>query len=153
MNHVSSNQTKQSYTPADHLANERTFLAWIRTGIGIMALGFVLEKFAVFMKQIAIMLEKYHAAIFYQAPSPHALPKAFHHEQLTYTSPIQGYSSIFGAFLVALGVLICLLAFIKYKRVEKQLDSNNYQASMALNIMLMATVVLIGIFLFIYLFE
>jgi putative membrane protein len=27
------------------MANERTFLAWIRTGIGIMAFGFVVEKF------------------------------------------------------------------------------------------------------------
>ena len=29
---------------ADHLANERTFLAWIRTSIGIMGLGFALLK-------------------------------------------------------------------------------------------------------------
>jgi len=27
-----------------HTANERTFLAWIRTSIGIMAFGFVVEK-------------------------------------------------------------------------------------------------------------
>lgn len=26
-----------------HLANERTFLSWIRTSIGIMAFGFVVE--------------------------------------------------------------------------------------------------------------
>ena len=32
-----------------HMANERTFLAWIRTSIGIMAFGFVVEKFALFM--------------------------------------------------------------------------------------------------------
>jgi uncharacterized membrane protein YidH (DUF202 family) len=29
-----------------HMANERTFLAWIRTSIGVMAFGFVVEKFA-----------------------------------------------------------------------------------------------------------
>jgi uncharacterized membrane protein YidH (DUF202 family) len=29
-----------------HMANERTFLAWIRTSIGMMAFGFVVEKFA-----------------------------------------------------------------------------------------------------------
>ena len=27
-----------------HMANERTFLAWIRTSIGIMAFGFIIEK-------------------------------------------------------------------------------------------------------------
>jgi putative membrane protein len=32
----------RSYT--DHSANERTFLAWIRTGLTIMALGFVIER-------------------------------------------------------------------------------------------------------------
>jgi len=35
-----------------HMANERTFLACIRTSIGIMAFGFVVEKFGLFMRQI-----------------------------------------------------------------------------------------------------
>ena len=30
---------------SDHLANERTFLAWVRTGIAVMAFGFVIERF------------------------------------------------------------------------------------------------------------
>ncbi|MFZ6006727.1 MAG: YidH family protein, partial [Nitrospirota bacterium] len=38
-----------------HMANERTFLAWIRTSIGIMAFGFVVEKFALFVKQISYL--------------------------------------------------------------------------------------------------
>jgi putative membrane protein len=29
----------------DHAANERTFLAWVRTGIAVIAFGFVIEKF------------------------------------------------------------------------------------------------------------
>src|SRR5258708_12283145 len=29
---------------SDHAANERTFLAWVRTGIAVMAFGFVIEK-------------------------------------------------------------------------------------------------------------
>jgi len=35
------------------MANERTFLAWIRTSIGIMAFGFVVEKFAFFVRQMS----------------------------------------------------------------------------------------------------
>lgn len=31
-------------TARDHLANERTFLAWVRTALGIMGLGVILEK-------------------------------------------------------------------------------------------------------------
>lgn len=41
-----------------HMANERTFLAWIRTSIGIMAFGFVVEKFALFIKQVSFFLGK-----------------------------------------------------------------------------------------------
>lgn len=51
------NQTSgKSSNARDHMANERTFLAWIRTSIGIMAFGFVVEKFALFIKQITLLL-------------------------------------------------------------------------------------------------
>jgi uncharacterized membrane protein YidH (DUF202 family) len=30
---------------SDYAANERTFLAWLRTGIAVVAFGFVIEKF------------------------------------------------------------------------------------------------------------
>jgi putative membrane protein len=33
----------------DHSANERTYLAWIRTAIAVMAFGFLIEKFNLFM--------------------------------------------------------------------------------------------------------
>ncbi|WP_068471407.1 YidH family protein [Candidatus Protochlamydia phocaeensis] len=122
--------------PRDHMANERTFLAWIRTSIGIMAFGFVVEKFSLFMKQIASLLGESH------------LPSLPH-----FSSAIQGHSSIFGVFLVALGVLICLLAFIKYKKVEKQIDSDAYRPTLLLDIMLTLAVFLIGVFLVIYLMN
>jgi putative membrane protein len=38
---------------SDHAANERTFLAWVRTGIAVIALGFVIEKFNVFLLTLA----------------------------------------------------------------------------------------------------
>lgn len=41
-----------------HMANERTFLAWIRTSVAIMAFGFVVEKFSLFVKQMAYYLGK-----------------------------------------------------------------------------------------------
>jgi len=40
-----------SYT--DHAANERTFLAWVRTGIAVIAFGFVIEKFNLFLLSMA----------------------------------------------------------------------------------------------------
>ena len=38
----------------DHAANERTFLAWVRTGIAVIAFGFLIEKFNLFVLTIAI---------------------------------------------------------------------------------------------------
>jgi hypothetical protein len=37
----------------DHAANERTFLAWIRTGIAVIAFGFLVEKFNLFLLTLA----------------------------------------------------------------------------------------------------
>jgi putative membrane protein len=34
----------------DHLANERTFLAWVRSCIAIMALGFVVARFGLLIR-------------------------------------------------------------------------------------------------------
>ncbi len=120
----------------DHMANERTFLAWIRTCIGIMAFGFVVEKFALFMKQIAYFFGK------------QGLPES------TNIPPLhQGYSSVFGILLVGLGALLGLFSFIKYKRVEKQIEENAYQSSLTLAIALTTLVIVIGIFLVIYLIN
>lgn len=33
----------------DHSANERTYLAWVRTAISVMAFGFLLERFDIFL--------------------------------------------------------------------------------------------------------
>ncbi len=118
----------------DHMANERTFLAWIRTSIGIMAFGFVVEKFALFIKQIAFLLGTHYAP---------TLPSPAH--------SLQGYSSIFGILLVAFGALISLLAFLKYRNVEKQIEDDTYRPSTLLNIILVLSVLLIGVFLIVYL--
>src|SRR5579862_4420377 len=38
---------------SDHAANERTFLAWVRTGIAVIAFGFVIERFNLFLSMLA----------------------------------------------------------------------------------------------------
>lgn len=37
----------------DYLASERTFLAWIRTSIAVIGLGFVVAKFSVWLRELA----------------------------------------------------------------------------------------------------
>jgi putative membrane protein len=38
----------------EYLANERTFLAWIRTSIAVISLGFVVARFSVWLSQLVI---------------------------------------------------------------------------------------------------
>ena len=38
---------------SDHAANERTFLAWVRTAIAVIAFGFVIEEFNLFVLTVA----------------------------------------------------------------------------------------------------
>jgi len=116
-----------------HMANERTFLAWIRTSIGIMAFGFVVEKFALFIKQMSLILG--NANIENTSPPSH------------------GYSAIVGIFLVGLGTLMGLLAFVRYKKVERQIDEDTYQPSSILDMLLTISVLAVGIFLVVYLIH
>lgn len=112
-----------------HLANERTFLSWIRTSIGIMAFGFVVEKFGLFLEQLSFLTGG--QIIVKQGEN----------------------STILGVFLISLGALMGLLAFIRYKKVEKQIDTDTYKPSLVLDLLLTITLVSIAIFLIIYLIH
>lgn len=124
-----SNTEKQTTNIREHLANERTFLAWMRTSIGIMAFGFVVVKFALFVKQISMMLGK---------------------ENLIHST---GYSGIVGIILVSVGAVTAILSFIKYKQTEKQLNEGNYKYSSLLITLLTVFIFLISVFLIVYLIK
>jgi putative membrane protein len=122
-------ETKSKDNAGDHLANERTVLAWIRTSIGIMAFGFVVVKFSLFLKQISLILGK---GIVDQS---------------------KGYSSVAGIVLVIVGVVMSLLSYIKYKKTEKQLDEGYYKHSSLLITILTAFIFIVSVFLIIYLIR
>lgn len=117
---------RSSANISDHLANERTFLAWIRTSIGIMAFGFVVVKFALFIKQLSIMFNKNVA-------------------------PSNENASVIGISLVVFGLVMSLCSFFQYKHIEKQLLRTDYNPSSRLSTLLIISMLLIGILLVMYL--
>jgi putative membrane protein len=111
----------------EHLANERTFLAWVRTAIALIGLGFVIVKFALFLEEIAILFAK---------------------EEL----PVQeGFSALIGVIIVAFGVALAPFAFFQYKKVEKQIESTSYRSSTLLTAVLTFALVAGGILLILHL--
>lgn len=127
MNANYDSSEKKPAGPADHLANERTFLAWIRTSIALMGFGFVIVKFALFVRQIAIALGN------------------------KVTVPGKGYSATIGVFMVALGAVMASLAYFRYASIEKQLNSNNYFPSKWLSALVTISIVIGSILLVLYL--
>ncbi|MDX1837522.1 DUF202 domain-containing protein [Legionella taurinensis] len=120
----------ETATVRDHLANERTFLAWIRTSIGIMAFGFVVEKFSLFLRQAASFFHKAHLPL------------------MNNVSPsLQSYSAMVGILLVALGALMCPVAFIRYHKLKKQITTGNYIPTFFFDALLAIIVFIIGVFL------
>jgi putative membrane protein len=47
------NVAENSNRARDHLANERTFLAWVRTSVAIVVFGFAIGRFAIALRQLA----------------------------------------------------------------------------------------------------
>jgi len=83
----------------DHAANERTFLAWVRTGIAVIAFGLVIEKFNLFMLTLATS----------------ALGGALHPPHFrTFSGRVGGYEGF--AFILS-GLAIVVLSTARFARI------------------------------------
>jgi putative membrane protein len=86
----------------DHLANERTLLAWVRTAVTIMTLGFVVARFALLLREEP-------------APVPGRFPT--------------GISTIFGTILALGGGVLMVLATARYWAAGKDIEQNVFHWS------------------------
>jgi putative membrane protein len=115
---------------SDHAANERTFLAWIRTAIAVMAFGFLIERFDLFL-----------AAIRAEAKS-HPIGDPGHR-----------FASTAGLIFILLGVAMIAIAAVRYFRIARDIDRNETVSSSGsvYDLVLAALLLLLGLSLFLYL--
>ena len=85
---------------SDHAANERTFLAWVRTAIAVMAFGFLIERFDLFLRFATLNVGK--------------APNAPHREWLANAAGM--------AFLL-LGLGMIATAAWRFFRTSKEIDA------------------------------
>ncbi|KAF3883711.1 MULTISPECIES: YidH family protein [Nostocales] len=98
------NKTPNIDRQREHQANERTFLAWLRTSIALIGFGFALARFGLFLRQLNFTLTQ-------QEPVPHPV---FNSENL-------------GITLVIFGIVTIALAAWQYNQVFQQIEQGNYQ--------------------------
>ena len=89
--------------PRVYFAAERTFLAWIRTGLALMGIGFAVSRFGLFLRQVT-------AAESHLPANPHTT----------------GVSLWSGVALVALGVIVNISAIIHHIRTTKELRTGTW---------------------------
>lgn len=85
----------------DHLANERTFLAWVRTGIATVIFGFAIGRFSIALREF-LRLQGHGEAS-------------------------SGVSAWFGVISIVGGVLLILAGLHRYRRTRVQLDTDSFE--------------------------
>jgi putative membrane protein len=108
----------------DYLANERTMLAWSRTGVAVMALGFVVARFGLVLREL-------------RPGEVRPLP--------------QSISTAFGVALVLAGTVLLLLASIRYVQIGRDIGTRSFRWSPRLGLCLAIVLLLAGVLLAVYL--
>src|SRR5437660_8750364 len=95
----------------DHLANERTFLAWVRTGLSIIAFGFVVERFGLLLRELGLKVNE--------------RPIVTGH-----------YSTLIGITLTLLGIVVMVVALLNFLQARRAIDKEHFHPHRAFAILL-----------------
>lgn len=110
---------------SDHLANERTFLAWVRTSISIIVFGFVVAKFGITLREFLRM----------RGTAEHE----------------SGVSVVIGIGFMTMGIGMAIVSSIRYRRTMQQLEADQFEPAGASVTILAAAAALFGMILVGYL--
>lgn len=114
---------------SEHLAAERTFLAWIRTSIAIISLGFVVAKFGVWLRELAERLN----------------PGTPEHRPAN-SLPI-------GIGMMVVGAVLALLALWHFHLVNQAVEEGKVRPNRAMVVTVAITIAVLVIVVIIYLLR
>jgi putative membrane protein len=79
----------------DTLANERTYLAYVRTALAFIAFGFVIARFSLFAREFSVLVHS--------------------------SNPEPGLSTTFGTAMALFGIVVAILGAWRYARTDRAL--------------------------------
>jgi inner membrane protein YidH len=112
------------------LANQRTFLAWLRTSLALIGLGFVVSRFGLFLRELGIRTK----------------------DSIIAQSSIHSHSSLIGISMVFLGAALIIYALKNYLETNKAIQRGTYTPRDSPIYALTIGVVIFSIILAYYLF-
>ncbi len=120
--------TDEHPDPRAYMSAERSFLAWIRTGIALMGFGFIVARFGLFLHELAASKE---------------LTKL----------PNSRFSMPVGVLLISFGVIVNIVAGIRYENSIKAIDRGEFRKTFGTSFALTVAgvVALVGLAVAIYL--
>ncbi len=138
---VDDNNYKQKTDRSQqYLANERTFLSWVRTCIALIGLGFIISKFSFFLAEFRIITQRY------TIDSPE-----LNSYQTQTQSSIDQISNWIGIGTVSLAILLILFALKNYLNTHRSIETQTYSPNQMTLYLTTAIIVLLSVFVFVYL--
>ncbi|MFZ0184422.1 MAG: DUF202 domain-containing protein [Nitrosotalea sp.] len=125
-----SSEDKKPDHSTQHFANERTFLAWLRTCIALMGLGFVVARFSLFLREFSIITKN---------------------QTIPTNLPTQSSSTILGMSMIGLGILLIIYALINYLKAQKDIEVGRYIPRHSIMYIASIGLVIFGVIVLVYL--
>jgi putative membrane protein len=116
-----------------YLANQRTFLSWVRTSIALIGLGFAIERFSIFLQQFRLIADPDTAG--------NAAASATAHQ----------YSALVGIGMIVIGTGLIIYALKNYLDSNKTIASGRYMPKNTIVYTASATIMGLGIIMIIFL--
>jgi putative membrane protein len=115
-----------------YLANQRTFLSWVRTSIALIGLGFAIERFSIFLQQFRLIADPDAAAN-------------------VASSTVDEYSALVGIGMIVVGTGLVVYALKNYLESNKTIASGKYVPKNAIVYTASAAIIGLGLIMIIFL--